>query len=77
MGLSHSQLVQFPHVLLSREFRLKQRHEYLKTIGRNQYNPLQPNYVSPSALVAGDDAEFCNTIAKTSVQDFNDFLKTM
>ncbi|XP_069950768.1 transcription termination factor 3, mitochondrial [Cherax quadricarinatus] len=76
IGLSHSQIVQFPQILMSRDFRIKQRHDYLKLIGRDQYDPLKPNYVSPSALVSSDDVEFCTTIAKTSVQNFNDFLKT-
>lgn len=33
MGLTHSQLVQFPHVLLSRDFRLRQRHAFLRWAG--------------------------------------------
>lgn len=77
MGLTHAQLVQFPHILLTRDFRLKQRHSYLKLLGRNQYDPLKSNYVSPLALVAGNDAEFCVNVAKTSVHDFSNFLKTI
>lgn len=30
MGLTHNQLVQFPHVLLSRDYRLRQRHAFLR-----------------------------------------------
>lgn len=33
MGLTHSQLVQFPHILLSRDFRLRQRHAFLRWAG--------------------------------------------
>ncbi|XP_063844168.1 transcription termination factor 3, mitochondrial-like [Scylla paramamosain] len=77
MGLSHQQIVQFPHVLLTRDFRIRQRHGFLKLLGRDQYDPSKPNYVSPLALVSGTDAEFCLTLAKSSVQAFNDFLKTM
>lgn len=77
MGLSHQQIVQFPHVLLTRDFRMRQRHGFLKLLGRDQYDPSKPNYVSPLALVSGTDAEFCLTLAKSSVQAFNDFLKTM
>ncbi|KAK3892633.1 hypothetical protein Pcinc_003522 [Petrolisthes cinctipes] len=33
MGLTHTQLLQFPHVLLSRDFRLRQRHSFLSSIG--------------------------------------------
>lgn len=77
MGLTHAQLVQFPQILLSRDFRLKQRHSYLKLLGRNQYNPLKSNYVSPLDIATGNDADFSLNVAKTSVQDFNNFLKTM
>ncbi|XP_045122400.1 transcription termination factor 3, mitochondrial-like [Portunus trituberculatus] len=77
MGLSHQQIVQFPHVLLTRDFRMRQRHGFLKLLGRDQYDPSKPNYVSPLALVSGTDAEFCLSLAKSSVQAFNDFLKTL
>ncbi|XP_064099143.1 transcription termination factor 3, mitochondrial-like isoform X2 [Macrobrachium nipponense] len=77
IGFTHTQLVDFPKVLMSRDFRIKERHKYLKLIGRDQFDPSKPNYVSPDSLVAGDDAEFCTNVAKTPVKDFNNFLKTM
>lgn len=77
MGLSHAMVVQFPEVLLTRDFKLKQRHCFLKLLSRDQYDSTKPNYVSPKALVSGTDAEFCTNIAKASVQAFNDFLKTL
>ncbi|KAK4325427.1 hypothetical protein Pmani_004022 [Petrolisthes manimaculis] len=77
MGLTHAQLLHFPHVLLSRDFRLRQRHSFLRSIGRAQYDPTQPGYVSPQQLVSGDDVTFCSTLANTSIQHYNDFLKTM
>ncbi|XP_037782555.1 transcription termination factor 3, mitochondrial-like [Penaeus monodon] len=77
MGLSHSVLVKFPKILQSREFRIKQRHLYLKTLGRAQYDPHKPNYVSPASLVEGSDIQFCSDIAKNTIQDYNIFLKTL
>ncbi|KAG0717104.1 Transcription termination factor 3, mitochondrial [Chionoecetes opilio] len=77
MGLPHTQLVQFPEVLLTRDYKLKERHGFLKHLGRDQYDPCEPNYVSPKALVSGTDAEFCTNLAKSSVQAYNDFLKTL
>nr|XP_027209981.1 transcription termination factor 3, mitochondrial-like [Penaeus vannamei] len=77
MGLSHSVLVKFPKILQSREFRIKQRHQYLKTLGRAQYDPQKPNYVSPASLVEGSDLKFCSDIAKSTVHDYNLFLKTL
>lgn len=77
IGLTHSQITKFPQVLLTRDFKLTQRHGFLKLLGRDQYDPLKPNYVSPQALVSGSDADFCINLAKSSVQAFNDYLKTV
>lgn len=41
-----------------------------------QYDPSKPMYVSPRALISGTDLEFCRDIAKTSVELYNEFLKT-
>lgn len=77
MGLTHAQILQFPEILGTRDFRVKQRHEFLKTLGRNQYDPLKPNYVSPIAIVSGTDEEFCIEVAKVSLMDFDKFVKTL
>nr|CAG4641154.1 EOG090X0C5Y [Eulimnadia texana] len=77
MNLSHETILQFPQVLDCREFRLRQRHLYLEFLSKCQYDPQRENYVSPLALVAGSDAEFCENVAKTPVQHFNSFLKTL
>ncbi|KAK7070174.1 mTERF [Halocaridina rubra] len=77
MGLSHVQIIEFPKILTSRDFILKQRHGFLKLIGRDQYDCSKPNYVSPDTLTGGTDIEFCTNICKTSVQDFNNYIKTL
>ena len=77
MGLTHPEIVKFPQILRSREYRIKQRHKYLKSLGRAQYDSKKPNYVSPEALVAGTDVDFCYHLAKSSIQNYNDFLKTL
>lgn len=70
-------MVKMPEVLTCRDFRLRQRHSYLEKLGRAQYNPREPNYISPSSVVKGDDAEFCENLCKTSVHAYNTFLKTL
>jgi mTERF domain-containing protein len=77
MKLTHQQIVDFPQILRSRTFRLKQRHMFLELLGRAQYNPTLEGYVSPKVIVSGPDSEFCKTIAKSSVEDFNIFLKSI
>lgn len=76
-GLSHAQLMQFPAILRTRECIYKPRHQFLVKLGRAQFNPKEPNYVSPQALAVGTDAVFCENVAKTSVDTYNAFLKTI
>lgn len=77
MKISHKQISETPGVLLSREFRIRQRHTFLEKLGRAQYDCTRENYVSLDKLVAGTDADFCQKVAKCCVDDFNIFLKTL
>lgn len=77
MDINHDRIVLEPQVLSCRLFRIKQRHEYLKYLNRVQYNPTKPNYVSLIKLVSGNDLEFCLNVAKTSIEMFNSYLKTV
>ncbi|UYV65954.1 MTERFD1 [Cordylochernes scorpioides] len=64
-------------VLLWRQRRISQRHQYLTQLGRAQYDPNEPCYVSLRALVTWRDPEFCQQVAKTSEEEFHKFLKTL
>ncbi|XP_050428535.1 transcription termination factor 3, mitochondrial [Adelges cooleyi] len=77
MGISHDSIVIEPKILSSRLFRIKQRHEYLKYLNRAQYDCTKPNFVPLIKIVEGSDSEFCVNIAKTSVEMFNTYLKTV
>ncbi|XP_014086298.2 transcription termination factor 3, mitochondrial [Bactrocera oleae] len=76
MQLSHDMLIQFPEVLSSREFRLRQRHEFLVTLGRAQYDPEKDLYISPRDLVSGNDYQFVRNVAKSDLETYELFLKT-
>ncbi|KAH8371073.1 hypothetical protein KR093_006132 [Drosophila rubida] len=76
MGLSHKQIVQCPELLASREFRLRERHEFLKLLGRAQYDPLKDLYISPSDVVQGNNFYFVRNVAKSDLQTYDLFLKT-
>lgn len=76
MQLSHDMLIQFPEVLSSREFRLRQRHEFLVTLGRAQYDPEKDLYTSPRDLVSGNDYYFVRNVAKSDLETYELFLKT-
>ncbi|XP_067642765.1 transcription termination factor 3, mitochondrial [Eurosta solidaginis] len=77
MQLSHGMLLQFPEVLASREFRLSQRHGFLVTLGRAQYDPEKDLYISPRDLVSGNDYQFVRNVAKSDLQTYELFLKTL
>lgn len=77
-GFSHEMLAKFPEVLTARRtMECKQRLEFLRFLGRDQFDPRQPNYVSPTALACADEAEFCAASAKAAGAAFNEFLKTL
>ncbi|XP_050535933.1 transcription termination factor 3, mitochondrial [Daktulosphaira vitifoliae] len=77
MGINHDRIVLEPKILSCRLNRIKHRHEYLKYLNKDQYNPTKPQYVSLSNIFEGTDPEFCVNIAKTSVEMFNTYLKTV
>lgn len=70
-------LVKLPEVLSCREFRIKERHLFLEKLDKAQYNPKLPNYISVLSIISGNDAEFCSEVAKSSVQAYNTFLKSL
>ena len=77
MEIEKHLMVAWPWILQTRIHILKQRHMFLKFLGKDQLDPKKENYVSLQALVSGEDSVFCEKIAQVTVQDFNDFLKTL
>ncbi|XP_048363444.1 transcription termination factor 3, mitochondrial [Sphaerodactylus townsendi] len=77
MGIPHGVIVHFPQVFNSSLLRIKERHLFLKFLGRAQYDPKQPSYVALDKLVSLSNDIFCVEVAKTSIQDFHTFLKTL
>lgn len=77
MKISHEDILKSPGILLSREFRIRQRHTFLSQLNRAQYDSTKENYVPIIALAEGTDVDFCKKYAKCTVDDFNLFLKTI
>lgn len=77
MKISQDQIVKSSTILQHREHRIKQRHEFLKLIGKAQYDPTKDLYVPLTQLVAGTDSEFAMNVAKTSYSQFETFLKQL
>lgn len=77
MEIPLEMIVEIPEVLLCRAFRIKQRHLFLKSLGRIQFDPKKPLYISLIDIISGTDAHFSTEVAKSSIQAFNAFLKTL
>ncbi|XP_077023389.1 transcription termination factor 3, mitochondrial [Tamandua tetradactyla] len=77
MKIPHHIIVRFPQVFNTKLLKVKERHLFLTYLGRAQYDPVKPNYISLDKLVSIPDEIFCQEIAKASVQDFEKFLKTL
>lgn len=77
MNISHDQIIQSSEILQCREYRLKQRHEFLKLLGKAQYDPSKDLYISLKRLVEGTDAEFAMDAAKVSYVKFEQFLRQL
>ncbi|XP_072426267.1 transcription termination factor 3, mitochondrial isoform X5 [Chiloscyllium punctatum] len=77
MGIPHHLITKFPQVFNAKFLRIKDRHLFLEHLGRAQYDPTQPNYVSLDKLVATPDEVFCVEIAKGTLLDFEAFQKTL
>ncbi|XP_078072076.1 transcription termination factor 3, mitochondrial [Mustelus asterias] len=77
MGIPHHLMTKFPQVFNAKFLRIKDRHLFLEHLGRAQYDPTQPNYISLDKLVATPDHVFCEEIAKGTLLDFEAFQKTL
>ncbi|XP_058461655.1 transcription termination factor 3, mitochondrial [Malaya genurostris] len=77
MLVSHSDILKTPEILQARDHRIKQRHGFLKFLGKAQYDPRKELYVSLKSLVEGTDEEFAFYVAKSNISCYNDYLKTL
>jgi len=77
MGLSHEAILRNPIILTKKRLFLKSRHLFLRKLGRDQYDPKKPNYISPKILCDENDANFCEFGARVPVDLYNKFLMTI
>lgn len=77
MKISHESILKNLGVLTCRDRKLKQRHEFLVKLKRDQFDPTKPNYISLLDLVKGSDVHFATEVAKSTINEFNLFLKTL
>ncbi|XP_050301628.1 transcription termination factor 3, mitochondrial [Anthonomus grandis grandis] len=77
MQIPHEQILQEPAILRCRHRRLKERHQFLVKLKRDQFNPKKPNYINLITMVKDTDANFAMEVAKSNVEEYNMFLKTL
>ncbi|KRY90614.1 RuvB-like 1 [Trichinella pseudospiralis] len=64
VGFSHETILNWPRCLRESSYKARARHQFLKRLKRDQFDPQRPNYVTVEAMLSGDDGEFCARVAK-------------
>ncbi|KAF2349733.1 Transcription termination factor mitochondrial/chloroplastic [Trinorchestia longiramus] len=70
-------VVKFNKVLTCRLHVLDNRHYFLKSLERAQYDPKLPRFVSLDALAVLPDELFATTVAKSTLEAYRCFQKTL
>ncbi|XP_026156212.1 transcription termination factor 3, mitochondrial [Mastacembelus armatus] len=77
MKVPHHLIVKFPQVLNTKYLRIRERHLFLEYLGKAQYDPALPNYISLDKMVSLPDEIFCTQMAMATLEDFYLFQKTL
>ncbi|MFH4980700.1 hypothetical protein AB6A40_007409 [Gnathostoma spinigerum] len=75
MGLSNSTIAKFPLAMRCSVSAIRRRHEFLKKLGRAQYDSSSPDCVSLPSLLHPSDKFFVTSIAKSYVVVYNEYLR--
>ncbi|KAM6899945.1 transcription termination factor 3, mitochondrial [Xenentodon cancila] len=77
MKVPHYLITKFPQVLNAKYLRLRERHLFLEYLGKAQYDPALPNYISLDRLVSLPNETFSTELCLATVEDFYLFQKTL
>ncbi|XP_037548729.1 transcription termination factor 3, mitochondrial [Nematolebias whitei] len=77
MKVPHHLITKFPQVFNTNLLRLKERHLFLEYLGKAQYDPTLPNFISLDRLVSLPDETFCTEMALATLEDLYLFQKTL
>jgi hypothetical protein len=77
MKFSHAKILENPQILNQRLSRIRNRHRFLKLLGRDQFDEKLPRYVSPQAFYGTIDEDFVINTCESTMQMYDDFLKTL
>jgi len=74
MALEPHTIVASSELLTCKMHVIANRHFFLKSIGRAQYDPAQPLYVSLRLMAEVDDEQFATDLAESTVAEYDAFL---
>jgi mTERF domain-containing protein, mitochondrial len=77
MKVSHKQILKSPEILTSRRYRLKQRFEFLKYLGKAQFDQTKPGYISFKSFLEGTEKDFILNVCRSTPETYDNFLKTL
>lgn len=75
--IPHEILCNFPGSLLANWMYTRPRLRFLESLGRAQFDPSKPNYVSPEMLTVDDDQKFCDEVARCPLELYDKFQLTL
>ncbi|XP_065564851.1 transcription termination factor 3, mitochondrial-like isoform X3 [Artemia franciscana] len=77
MKIPHQTVLEYPALFRTRLLRLRPRHEFLEVNNRHQYDKTRPDFVPIDQMIKRDDSFFAVEIAGSSIDVYNEFLKTI
>lgn len=77
MKLPQELILENPNILQVRSFVLRERHGFLKSLGRAQYDRKIDLYVPLDAIGKGTNEEFAVNVAKSTYEEFDRYLRTL
>lgn len=77
MKIPQPLILQNPEIFETRGFILRERHGFLKSLGRAQYDPKHDLYVPLHALIVGTNEAFAVKVAKSTYEEFDKYLRTL
>lgn len=77
MKIDNDRLLMEPQILETRLFRIRERHGFLESIGRAQYDPKIELYISLDALCKYSDEEFAEKVARRPYAEYDRYLRTL
>ena len=77
MQMPRSSFIQYPPILKQSFQQLRTRCLYLKYLKRQQFDPTKPNFIPLKDLCLKTNELFCHHVAKSSLQHYLNFMKTL